>query len=78
MERILRYTEIHTQAATYPADEKISTLLAQLPPVFCNCHRSFAANLNAASSLTRTELLFPNGQKIPVGRNYYHDVKKHF
>lgn len=78
MERILRTTEIHTRTETYSTAEKLSSLMTQLSSAFCLCHRSYLVNLKAITSFNRNEINFLNGQKIPVARSYYENVKKSF
>lgn len=78
MERIMRETKIYTNTEVYSTSEKLDSLLEQLTPAFVLCHRSFAVNLEAVSSLGRAGITFADGRCIPIGRTYYDSVKKAF
>ena len=76
MERNLRETSIFTSSETYFTSESIDSLLKKLSPIFIQCHRSYAVNLNNVSAIERKFITFPDGRSIPVGYTHYDNVKK--
>lgn len=78
MERMLHTTHIYTTETTYSTLEKISDLLKQLPYYFVVCHRSYAVNLSAIQTFSRTNILLNTQKSLPIGRSHYENVKKTF
>lgn len=79
MERNLRTTYIHTKDRNiYSTTPKLQELQKHLQPFFCQCHRSFLINLNSVKTLNRTCAVLSDNTYIPIGRNYYSDIKKNF
>ncbi len=66
--------------ATLTVPGTISSLFEQLRtyPCFYMPHRAFIVNFNYMSGLTATEILMSDGQRIPVSRNSYMDLKNTF
>lgn len=52
----------------------ISDIAKMLDESFAQCHRSYIANLQHISRITKTDVVFDNGKSIPVSRRMYNDV----
>lgn len=79
LERNLRTTYVHTQDRNvYSTTPKLQELQKQLQPFFCQCHRSFLVNLNTIKTLNRSCAVLSDNTSIPIGRNYYSEIKKNF
>lgn len=79
LERNLRTTYVHTKDGNvYSTAPKLQELQKQLQPFFCQCHRSFLVNLNTVKTLNRSCAVLSDNTYIPIGRNYYSEIKKNF
>lgn len=79
LERNLRTTYVHTKDRNvYSTTPKLQELKKQLQPFFCQCHRSFLVNLNTIKTLNRSCAVLCDNACIPIGRNYYSEIKKNF
>ena len=79
MERNLRTTYVYTKDRNvYSTTPKLQELQKQLQPFFCQCHRSFLVNLNTIKTLNRNCAVLSDNTCIPIGRNYYSEIKKNF
>lgn len=79
LERNLRTTYVHTKDGNvYSTAHKLQELQKQLQPFFCQCHRSFLVNLNTVKTLNRSCAVLSDNTYIPIGRNYYSEIKKNF
>lgn len=79
LERNLRTTYVHTKDGNvYSTTPKLQELQKQLQPFFCQCHRSFLVNLNTVKTLNRSCAVLSDNTYIPIGRNYYSEIKKNF
>ena len=47
----------------------------QLPKGFFQCHKSFVVNMRQIRRFQSPDILLKGGQKIPVSRNRYAQVK---
>lgn len=56
----------------------ISDIAKMLDESFAQCHRSYIANLQHISRITKTDVVFDNGKSIPVSRRMYNDVNVAF
>lgn len=56
----------------------ISDIAKMFDESFVQCHRSYIANLQHISRITKTDLVFDNGKTIPVSRRMYNDVNMAF
>lgn len=76
LERIMRSTEIHTTNEIYQIEDKFTELQNKLNEDFQIVHRSYMVNMRYISIMTRNELKMINGERIPVGRTHYEELKK--
>ena len=56
----------------------ISDIAKMLNESFAKCHRSYIANLQHISRITKTDAVFDNEKIIPVSRRMYNDVNMAF
>jgi len=56
----------------------ISDISKMLDESFVKCHRSYIANIQHISRITKTDVVFDNGKSIPVSRRMYNDVNLAF
>ncbi|MGN0634725.1 MAG: LytR/AlgR family response regulator transcription factor [Acutalibacteraceae bacterium] len=56
----------------------ISDVAKMLDGSFVQCHRSYIANLEHISGITKTDIVLDNGKRIPVPRRMYNDVNMAF
>lgn len=56
----------------------ISDIAKMLDGSFAKCHRSYIANLQHISRITKTDAVFDNEKIIPVSRRMYNDVNMAF
>ena len=56
----------------------ISDIAKILDESFVQCHRSYIANIQHISRITKTDVVFDNGKSIPVSRRMYNDVNMAF
>ena len=78
MERIRRYTYIHTIDEVYRVQTPLHSLKQKLTPVFIPCHRSFLINLNHVIEYKRTEFILDNKINVPISRGYSKNVDTSF
>ena len=78
IERIKRYSLIHTKTETYRISEDFPALLKQLPGCFQQCHRCFIVNFDWVKKHTRTEFIMKNAQWIPISRGYSKVIQEAF
>ncbi len=62
----------------YKVKLPISDIVKMLDESFIQCHRSYIANLQHISRITKTDVVFDNGKSIPVSRRMYNDVNLAF
>lgn len=62
----------------YNTKLSISDISKILDNSFVQCHRSYIANLQHISRITKTDAVFDNGKSVPVSRRMYNDVNKSF
>ena len=56
----------------------ISDISKMLDKSFIQCHRSYIANIQHISRITKTDVVFDNGKSVPVSRRMYNDVNMAF
>ena len=56
----------------------ISDISKMLDESFVQCHRSYIANLQHISRITKTDVVFDSDKSIPVSRRMYNDVNMAF
>ncbi len=56
----------------------ISDIAKMLDESFVQCHRSYIANIQHISRITKTDVVFDNGKTIPVSRRLYSYVNMAF
>ena len=56
----------------------ISDIAKMLDESFSQCHRSYIANIQYISRITKTDVVFDNGKIVPVSRRMYNDVNMAF
>ncbi|MEZ5015959.1 MAG: response regulator [Flavipsychrobacter sp.] len=57
----------------------MSSILQQLPEAaFIQTHKSYIVPINKIQSISSSEVLLVNGERIPIGRSYLDDVRKVF
>ena len=56
----------------------ISDIAKMLDKSFIQCHRSYIANIQHISRITKTDVVFDNGKIVPVSRRMYNDVNMAF
>lgn len=79
LERNLHTTYIHTRDKhIYTTALKLQELEKQLLSYFCQCHRSFLVNLHTIRTINRNCAILCDNTYIPIGRNYYTEIKKKF
>ena len=84
--RDILYAEaVNHKSAVYLPGETVSVslsfrdLLARLPgDTFCQCHHSFAVNLNHVHKQTARGLLLDAGIELPISRTYRQEFAKRF
>ncbi len=69
---------IVSENAEYEVKLSISEIMNMLDESFIYCHRSYIANLEHVSRITKTDVFFDNGKNVPVSRRMYNDVNKSF
>lgn len=78
IERIKRYSLIHTKTETYRTSESFSVLLERLPATFKQCHRCFVVNFGWVKKHTRTEFIMKDEQWVPISRGYSKKIGEEF
>ncbi|WP_296877315.1 LytTR family DNA-binding domain-containing protein [Thomasclavelia sp.] len=78
IERIQRYSYIHSNNEIIKTASSINDLLSQLPFYFIRCHNSFVFNSDYISEIKRTSVKLKDQTIIPISRNYQNEVKEKF
>ena len=78
IERIQRYSYIHTAYEIIKTSLKIKDLLQQLTPPFIRTHNSYIINAQYVKKLKRTHVILQNQQPIPISRAYQEHLKQQF
>ena len=68
---------IHSRDGDVVSGLTLTQFLEMLPQDrFCRCHKSYAVHLGRIKSISRTDgIILESGQRIPVGRKYYEDLR---
>lgn len=78
-EAVNHKSAVYLPEETVPVNLSFRDLLARLPgDAFCQCHHSFAVNLNHVHKQTAHGLLLDTGIELPVSRTYRQDFVKCF
>ena len=78
-EAVNHKSAVYLPGEAVPVSLSFRDLLARLPgDAFCQCHHSFAVNLNHVHKQTAHGLLLDAGIELPVSRTYRQDFVKHF
>lgn len=78
-ERRKRITYIVTADATYETSEKLADICKKLPEIpFAYSHNSYVVNMPYIAQIHATELVFRNGQTVPVSRRYAKHFRDHY
>ena len=78
IERIQRYSYIHTAYEIIKTSLKIKDLLQQLTLPFIRTHNSYIINAQYVKELKRTHVILQNQQPIPISRAYQKHLKQQF
>lgn len=78
IQRVNRYSMIHTQKETYQVRESFEQLEERLPVSFCQCHRSYMLNFAHAVEFRSREVEMSDGSVVPVSRPYIIPVREAF
>lgn len=71
-----KYCTIHTEGRSYMIRTGLKSLKEYLPESFVQIHRSYMINLDWVDSLQQTKREISIGDiNLPVGRNYYDELK---
>lgn len=69
------YIKLHTDNEILCFRESLGTLYLFLPyNMFVRSHKCYVANLCHINRITKREVIFYSGDKIPLSRNYYNPV----
>lgn len=82
----IRYAEsydhkilVHTDDQAIVLNSSLAELEQQLQAYgICRCHNSFLVNLQHISEFTRSGIVLSSGEKLPVGRRFYSDIRSAF
>lgn len=69
---------VHTDDETFVVSGKLSAIQADLPANFIQTHKSYIANLDRVSSMTREEMLCQSGDRIPISRQFHKEVSRRY
>lgn len=73
------YIEIHLkEKSDYRYLQKFQLLEKNLPPEFVKCHRGIIINIEAIHSFDQKNIVLTNGEKLPVSKSYFNQVKECF
>ena len=78
IERIQRYSYIHTPYEVIKTSLKIKDLLQQLTLPFIRTHNSYIINAQYVKELKRIHVILQNQQSIPISRAYQEHLKQQF
>ncbi|MBQ0064450.1 MAG: LytTR family transcriptional regulator DNA-binding domain-containing protein [Firmicutes bacterium] len=76
IERIKRYSLIHTPNHVYSTKLTFNDLLPMLPDSFSQTHRSYIVNFYAVREFIRTDFILENNDYVPISRNYSKTVEQ--
>ena len=78
IERIQRYSYIHTPYEVIKTSLKIKDLLQQLTLPFIRTHNSYIINAQYVKELKRIHVILQNQQSIQISRAYQEHLKQQF
>ena len=78
IERIQRYSYIHTPYEVIKTSLKIKDLLQQLTLPFIRTHNSYIINAQYVKELKRIHVILQNQHSIPISRAYQEHLKQQF
>ena len=77
------YLESHKRKVTYHTDSenyeeyiKLDDAMKKFDSCFIRCHKGYAVNFKYIFKLFKSEIVLTTGEKIPVSRSHYENVKK--
>lgn len=78
IERMSRYSYVHTQDEVIKTAMNMSDLLSQLSSDFVRSHTSYIINFNYVKEISRHEIILSNEISIPVSRPYIAKIKEKY
>lgn len=83
-DEILYVESVNRSRVIYLADGSTTSLSAPLATIaerlpngqFIYCHRSYVVNLERVRSVSRKGLTLDSGQRLPIGRSHYDEVRE--
>lgn len=78
IESLRRQISIVGEEGALTCYAKLSEVLARLPFNFIRCHKSYIVNLNFVQALGRDEFVLSRGERVPISRAQYEEVKRAF
>jgi len=69
---------VQTKSDSYESRTGIGEMEKAVGYGFVRCHRSYIAGLSHVSRITKTEVFFDNGRRIPLSRRLYKEINLAF
>lgn len=73
-----RKVRIHVGTEVLETYATLTSLAAELPAAFVQCHKSFLVNLDYAVELRKNEIVLQSGATVPVSQKRYAETKRRF
>jgi len=78
VESIGHYVELFCNKQSVRVKQSLSHIEEQLGEGFIKVHRSYLANLEHIRHITKTEIIFDDGNSIPLSRRRYSEINQRF